>query len=275
MIPSCFLYQITDGGRKEKNLSNRESLKIAQETGIKNVDINAATFDSVPVEDIKALLEEFDMTMCVHSARLCDFSSEDGYKKSFESMKNDLLTAKKGGSKYLMAVPLMKEPEIENARDYTESFMRIFKDLAEVGKQIGVCVTVENYSDTRLPFSTIDDIKRILEITPDLYYNLDSGNFTLAGEDAVKGAEAFLDKTVNVHLKDVAESENGTIVRRGIKYDCVALGEGMVDNYKILQLLKGAGYSGYITSEVTSPLFDRSIESVKYIRNFIENSKEN
>ena len=81
MIPSCFLYQITDGGKKEKGFSQRESLEIAKQAGIKNMDINAAMFDSVPVENVKALLDEFGMTMCVHSARICDFSSEEGYNK--------------------------------------------------------------------------------------------------------------------------------------------------------------------------------------------------
>ena len=271
MIPSCFLYQITDGGKKEKGFSQRESLEIAKQAGIKNMDINAAMFDSVPVENVKALLDEFGMTMCVHSARICDFSSEEGYNKSLETMKKDLLTAKKGGSKYLMAVPLLSEEDMEKANsEYREYFFRIFKELADYGDKEGVCVTVENYSDTRLPYARIEDIKEILDKTPNLYYNLDTGNFTLAGEDALKGAECFLERTVNVHLKDVEESEKGTIVRMGKNFDCVALGEGIVDNLKIMQMLKSAGYKGYLTSEVTKPLFDRSVQSVKYIVDFIE-----
>ena len=275
MIPSCFLYQITDGGKAEKGMSQRESLDMARQTGIKNMDINAATFDGTAVEDVKALLEEYGMTMCVHSARVCDFSSEEGYNKSLEAMKNDLLTAKKGGSKYLMAVPLLREEDMDKAKgEYREYFFRIFKDLADFGDEQGVCVTVENYSDIRLPYGSIEDIKEILDRIPNIYYNLDTGNFTLAGEDAVKGAECFLDRTVNVHLKDVAENENGTVLRRGKRFDCVALGEGVVDNLKIMQMLKASGYKGYLTSEVSRPLFDRSIQSVRYIIDFME-KKEN
>lgn len=272
MIPSCFLYQITDGGREEKGLSERESLKIAMDAGIKNVDINALTFDSVPVDEVKALLDEFGMTMCVHSVRECDFSGEDGYKKSLEAMKKDLLTAKKGGSKYLMAVPLLKQEDMDKANsEYKEYFHRIFADLALFGEQNGVCVTVENYSDTRLPFSKISDIMEILDKIPNIYYNLDTGNFTIAGQDAVKGAESFLDRTVNVHLKDVLQSENGRIIRGGVSYDCVALGKGVVDNLTIMQMLKKAGYQGYLTVEVSRPhLFDKSIDSIKYIHDFLE-----
>lgn len=270
MILSSFLYQIIDGGRKEKGYSQRESLEIAQKAGVKNVDINAQMFDSTPVEKVKALLDEFDMTMCVHSAKYCDFSNEDAYNKSLEIMKNDLLNAKKGGSKYLMAVPLLKDEELKpDDQKQREYFFRIFRDLADFGAEMGVCVTVESYSDTGVPYGKISDLKWLLDGIENLYFNLDTGNFTLAGEDALEGAKAFLQKTVNVHVKDVAQVENSTLVRRGVCYDCVALGEGVVQIDKILDLLKDADYKGYLTVEVSRPLFDRTMKSLEYIKDYL------
>lgn len=269
MILSTFLYQILDGGRKEKGYTNNESLEIARRAGIKNVDINAQMFDSMHVENVKSVLDEFGMTMCVHSARMCDFSDEDTYEKSLAVMKNDLLCAKKGGSKFLMAVPLLPDDKLrtEDAvqRKY---FYRIFKELADFGAENDICVTVENYSDPCYPYAKISDIKWLLDGIDNLYFNLDTGNFTLAGEDAVEGAKAFLQKTVNVHLKDVAEVESSTLVRRGKCYDCVALGEGLVDNGAILALLENSGYKGYLTVEVSKPLFDRTMKSLEYIKDY-------
>ena len=70
-------------------------------------------------------------------------------------------------------------------------------------------------------------------------------------------------------MKDVAQVENSTLVRRGVCYDCVALGEGIVQNDKILDLLKGADYKGYLTVEVSSPLFDRTVKSLEYLKNYL------
>ncbi len=267
MTLSSFLYQILDGGRKEKGYTHRESLEIARQAGVKNVDINAQMFDSVPVEKVKALLDEFGMTMCVHSARSCDFTDEGTYLKSLDVMKNDLLCAKKGGSKFLMAVPMLPDDKLNyDDNIQREYFFRIFKELADFGAENGVCVTVESFSDPRLPYAKISDIKWLLDGIDNLYFNLDTGNFTLAGENAVEGAKAFIDKTVNVHLKDVAVVEKSSIVRHGVCYDCVALGEGSVDNGKIIDLLKEADYRGYLTVEVSAPLFDRTMKSLEYIK---------
>ena len=86
-----------------------------------------------------------------------------------------------------------------------------------------------------------DDVERLLDEvdSPRLHVNYDGGNFQWGGQDALEAAERFASRTAHVHIKDwsIAESREA------------ALGDGDIDYAAVLQILRSAGYDGWLVIE--------------------------
>ena len=146
----------------------------------------------------------------------------------------------------------------------------MFFDVSKLCVEHGICPTVENYSITDFPFATISDIKWLLDNVPNLMFNIDTGNFTLVGEDEVKAARLFADKIVKAHIKDVKTVDRSPLVRRGKCFDCAVLGTGETRNQEVLDILNKAGYNGELTIEVSQPYFERTLESAKWMKEVLK-----
>lgn len=117
--------------------------------------------------------------------------------------------------------------------------------LAQDAAQRGITVMVENLD--RL-FSSVDDLRVVLEATPELGFHLDVGHANLnLGLGEANRTVAFLDafgpRLAHVHVSD----------NRGGKEDLhLPLGAGTVDWKGAIRALKRAEWDGTVTIEVFS-----------------------
>ncbi len=172
--------------------------------------------------------------------------------------------------KLLMPVPRVKNPNKSDVqRQYWQD--KIIDYLCETISQsdeYGINITLENFSDLNTPFSTIDDIKYILDKLPGISYTLDTGNFWFAGNDAVVAAKKFSERISHVHLKDILPKSNGFLNINGKSCDSVAIGDGKISFTDIFNVLKKNGFDKTFSIEINSntDLLEKTIKSLMQLQ---------
>ena len=158
-----------------------------------------------------------------------------------------------------------------------------FETTAWVARGHGLTPVVHPHAGSFVEFE--DEIERLLDAT-DLDLCLDTGHIAYAGMSPHGALTAYAPRLGHVHLKDVqGEVLRGVHDRKLDFWAAVAqgvfcpLGDGVVSLRAVLDVLAGAGYTGYATIEQDrvpgsgSPLEDllRSVGAVQSARpsNFI------
>ena len=135
--------------------------------------------------------------------------------------------------------------------------------IADYAAQYGIITTVENHG---FYVNGSDRIIRLIhEVNrPNFKMTLDVGNFLCMDEDPVVGVKKTLPYAVMIHLKDFYlrpsyRDPGGTTL-----FDCAGkwfrtfsgnflrgaiIGQGDMDMWEILRLIKNSGYDGYISIE--------------------------
>lgn len=57
---------------------------------------------------------------------------------------------------------------------------------SKIRKNVGIQVTVEDYSEAKIPYSSYEDIDWLLDNIPELKFTYDSGNLPLVGIDELE-----------------------------------------------------------------------------------------
>lgn len=269
---ACFFTQI-EAALTEKGITLDEALSIASKNGITGLDINAKYFNDKDPEAFVELIEKHGIHVAsVFALPECWVRTEEEYNNGLNELKKGADIAKRLKSKYFMAVPLIpdgsprKEDEI-----YWREYRRLFSDIAKYGKEIGIQVTVEDFSDKRIPYSSCTELDWLLSNIPELKFTYDSGNFPLTGFDELEGAKRYAEKTVHIHLKDLIEVEHSQLLRDGKYYEGIEIGGGTLKNKEAIKCLKERGFDGAISIELCceKDIFDRTMKSAKYLKEII------
>ena len=268
---SSFYYQISYA-TVENRLSLSKAFETAVENGIQDIVLDAEWMESNIATETRIFLNNYGLSRSVYGAPICDFSSEEGYRAALSRFEGFIKMTEMVGAKHFMIVPRidLQGKTAKRIKNETECIRNMFFDVSRLCVKYGICPTVENYSITDYPFTTISDIKWLLDNVPDLMFNIDTGNFTLVGEDEVEAARLFADKIVKAHIKDVKTVERSTLVRGGKCFDCAVLGTGETRNEEVLDILNKAGYNGELTIEVSQPYFERTLESAKWMKEVLK-----
>ncbi len=107
-------------------------------------------------------------------------------------------------------------------------------------------MAVENHFDF-----TSDEFLQLLEAvdSPYLGLNFDTGNFLRMLDDPIKAMEKLAKYVYATHVKDL-KIEPGVSCEEWFFFTCTPVGDGVVDNQKLAQILKDAGYVGFLAVEV-------------------------
>ena len=79
--------------------------------------------------------------------------------------------------------------------------------------------------------------------------NFDTGNFMRVLDDPIKGMEKLAKYTFSTHVKDLKPNREAA-VDDWFFFSTTPVGDGLVDNQKLAQLLKDAGYQGFLAVEI-------------------------
>jgi inosose dehydratase len=152
-----------------------------------------------------------------------------------------------------LGVPLSSRPRL--ADDDWASFGQALTEVADHVAGRGMRLAYHHHMGTVV--ETEAEIDRLMHTTgPAVGLLLDTGHLTYAGGDVLGVAKRYADRIVHVHCKDVRRAALVEARRRDQSFlDAVVdgvftvPGDGCVDYRALLEILRGAGYSGWLVVE--------------------------
>ena len=134
------------------------------------------------------------------------------------------------------------EPQLKKLAEW-------FKEGTEVAAKKNIRLAVENHIDYNS-----DEIKWLIDQVGSGYFgvNLDTANFLRVLDDPVEATRKLAKHVYATHVKDLRPVK-GVSVREWYYFSSVAAGTGLIEVEKIAQILKDAGYEGFLAFETDMP----------------------
>ena len=231
-------------------MTMEDFLAFAKKLGVDGVSLESCFFPSFDKEwflDLKAQLDEYGFD------RVYAWGHPDGLeagknREEFDSMVAQIPNAKLIGADVMRVVASSLMFRFEPHGPQIDILVDWFKEAIKVAEEYGVKLAVENHIDY-----TSDECLELLERvnSPYLGLNLDTGNFLRLLDDPVEGAKKLADRVYATHIKDL-KPVKGVDVREWYFFSSTPVGDGLVDNLKLAQILKDADYQGFLAVETDS-----------------------
>jgi sugar phosphate isomerase/epimerase len=127
-----------------------------------------------------------------------------------------------------------------------ERLTKMFREAVKVAEEYGIRMAVENHIDF-----TADEILQLIHQvdSPYLGINFDTGNFIRLLDDPIKGMVKLAPHVYATHIKDL-KIQSRVAADEWFFMSCTPVGEGVVDNGKLVQLLADANYEGLLAVEI-------------------------
>jgi len=169
--------------------------------------------------------------------------------EAYEEMKRLIPKTKLLGTDVMRITGSAFDWRHENHRDHIARLVPMFKEATKIAEDNGVKLANENHVDY-----TSDEMLEMLEAvdSPNFGINFDTGNFLRLLDDPVKGMEKLAPYVFSTHIKDL--KLHPTASPSDWYYFCgVPVGFGLINNYKLAELLSKAGYKGFLAVEIDAP----------------------
>ena len=221
------------------------------------------------IEDIRKKAEDVGIEISNY-AILANLIQEDdeAYENEIKRLMNEVDIAHKLGVKMMRHdVSAFRRPANQNTIiHYVKDLPKMVEGcqrIADYAAEYGITTTVENHGFYVNGSDRV--IQLIHEVNRSNYkMTLDVGNFLCVDEDAVIGVKKCLPYTNMVHLKDFYYRPSHRDPGDTTEFDCAGqwfttvngnylrgsiIGQGDLDMWQILKLIKKSGYEGYISVE--------------------------
>lgn len=203
------------------------------------------------------------------------FHREAGLTEMYVSCHGDDFVTASGKTRIQTAA--VAKPEDSMSDEQYKQFVRTINAVGAITAEQGVRVCYHNH--VGFVVETRAEIDRLFSMVDRslVFLGPDFGHLAWAGVDPVQFARDYADSILTAHLKDI----NPDVVAQGRKegWDYqgysdhgvfAEFGEGCVDYPAIFEILKGAGFKGWIIAEtdVTQrpTALDSAMNSRKYLR---------
>lgn len=243
------------------------------EKGLSFVDMTTALYERYEGAALLQYLNGFGIDIATLFHWFVFDYQRQGILKEMEDAKVQLDRCAKLGSPVFMPVPCIFTDYAAGSERIAarEQVLAYLGSVCELAKPYGIQVVLENYSDTRCPFSTLADMQFFLKALPDLRYVLDTGNFWFGGADVLEACDLFYGRTEHIHLKDLEPKENSFTVVCGKACDSVTIGDGILPMEEILRRMHRSGYDKTVTVEINHR--DDLIPKIKKSLDFLNRIK--
>lgn len=229
-------------------MSMQDYLDRAKELGVDGVSLESCFFPNFEKDylaELKAKLDEHNLD------RVFAWGHPDGLEggkneKAFDEMLEMMDYATAIGATVMRVVGSSLMFRFENHQEQIERLSNMFiKAMAEADKR-GLKLADENHIDF-----TADEMLQLIQNVnnPNFGINFDTGNFMRLLDDPVKGAEKLAKHVFATHVKDL-KPERGQDVDNWHFFACTPVGDGLVDNQKLAQILYDNGFDGFLAVEI-------------------------
>ncbi len=214
-------------------------LKRAHELKVDGVSVEyplISRFDSSYLSEVKGMLDEYNLD------RVYAWGHPDGLEggrneKAFADMVKNIEYAKAIGAKVMRVVGASLMFRNEPHGPMLEKLTRMFSEAVQVAASHDIRIADENHID----FNS-DEMLSLIKAVNSPYFgiNFDTGNFMRVLDDPIKGMEKLAKYTFSTHVKDLKPNRQAS-VDDWFFFSSTPVGDGLVDNQKLAQLLKDAG----------------------------------
>lgn len=256
----------------EKSMTMEDFLAYAKELDVDGVSLESCffpSFEDVWFKDLKAVLDDYGFDRVYawgHPNGLEAGKNRDEFNNMVAQIKN----AKLIGADVMRVVASSLMFRFEPHGPQIDILVDWFKEAIKVAEEYDVKLAVENHIDY-----TSDECVELLERvdSPYLGLNLDTGNFLRLLDDPIDGTRKLADKVFATHIKDL-KPVKGLNVTEWYFFSSTPVGDGLVDNQEIAQLLFDANYQGFLAVETDSLHPDYENQEHEAVATSVANLKE-
>lgn len=232
----------------EKRMCLEDFLKRARELEVDGVSLESCfipRFDREYLSEIRGLLDEYNLD------RVYAWGHPDGLEggkneKAYDEMIASFEYAQQIGAKVMRVVGSSLKFRFEPHEPQIDRLSKMFSEAVRIAEKYDIKLAVENHLD----FNS-DEMLTILRNvdSPYLGINFDTGNFVRVLDDPIEGMKKLARYVYATHIKDL-KPQKGVPVTAWYFFSCTPIGDGLVDNQKLAQILKDNGYQGFFAVEI-------------------------
>jgi sugar phosphate isomerase/epimerase len=197
------------------------------------------------LREVRARLDEYGLE------RVWAWGHRDGLEggsseAAYADMIRNLECARTLGANVMRVVGSSRKFRHEPHGPQIERLARMLKAAVEPASGAGIRLAIENHIDF-----TADEIVRLLDVvdSPWLGVTFDTGNFVRLLDDPVKAMQRLASRVYATHIKDL-QVRGDAPVDEWFFFSSVPVGEGFIDNRKLIELLRAEGYRGLLAVEI-------------------------
>ena len=232
----------------DKQMTVEDFIKRAKELDVDGVSLESCflpRFDASYFSELKGMLDEYNFD------RVYAWGHPDGLEggkneAAYDQMIDHIEYADAIGAKVMRVVGSSLMFRFEDHGPQIEKLSRMFTNAMKVADNYGIKLADENHID----YNADEMLELIHNVNhPNFGINFDTGNFMRVLDDPIQGMEKLARYTFSTHVKDLKINPQAA-VNDWYFFSCTPVGDGMVDNLKLAQLLKDADYQGFLAMEI-------------------------
>ncbi len=232
----------------DKQMTMEDFIKRAKELDVDGVSLESCffpSFDASYLSEVKGMLDECNFD------RVYAWGHPDGLEggnneAAYDDMVDHIEYANAIGAKVMRVCGSSLMFRFEDHGPQIQKLSRMFTNAMKVADKYGIKIADENHIDYNA-----DEMLEIIHNVnhPNFGINFDTGNFMRVLDDPIQGMEKLARYTFSTHVKDLKINPQAA-VNDWYFFSCTPVGDGMVDNQKLAQLLKDANYEGFLAMEI-------------------------
>lgn len=231
-----------------QRMTLEDFLARAKELDVEGVSLESCFFPSFSsdyLRQVKHLLDDYQFDRVYawgHPNGLEGGSNQHAYKEMVQSFEY----ANEIGARVMRVVGSSLMFRHQPHEPQLERLTAMFREAVKVAETWGIKMAVENHIDF-----TADEMLRLLDAvgSPYLGINFDTGNFLRLLDDPIKGMEKLAPRVYAAHIKDL-KVWKGVPADEWYFFSSAPVGDGVVDNQKLVQMLADARFDGVLAVEI-------------------------
>ena len=234
--------------RPDRSMTVEDFIRRAQELGVDGVSLESCFLPSrgaAHLQDLGKMLDSSGME------RVYAWGHPDGLEggtnqQAYEEMIGSFETARAIGAKVMRVVGSSLRFRDQPHAPQLERLAGMFRDAIRIAADYGIRMAVENHIDF-----TSSEMVQLLDAVDSVYLgiNFDTGNFVRLLDDPIQGMDKLAERVYATHIKDL-KIQRGVPANEWYFFSSVPIGDGVVDNSKLVRKLAKAGFDGLLAVEI-------------------------
>jgi len=202
-------------------------------------------FDASYLSEIKGRLDEFNFD------RVYAWGHPDGLEggkneSAYDEMIEHIEYAHAIGATVMRVVGSSLMFRFEDHKPQIEKLSRMFTNAMKTADKYGIKLADENHIDYNA-----DEMLEIIHNVnhPNFGINFDTGNFLRVLDDPIQGMKKLAKYAFATHVKDLKLNPEA-VANDWYFFSCTPVGDGIVNNQELTQILKDADFEGFMAVEI-------------------------